>query len=335
LESEKEMATISKRKSGKWTAQIRTHKRYISKTFLKKSNASNWAKEIEYQLDREQYEDFSDSARLTLGDLIRKYRDEITPNKKGGREEAYKLNLLLRHKIAKCRLLDLKAKNIFDFKSDIRINRKPATINKYIHYIYTIWETAKVQWDIALPSQNPASLVGKEKIKTKIDRILSPDEYQDLLVAAKKSNLPFLADIIEFAYITAMRFGEITTLETKDINFENKTALLRDTKNGEDRIVPLTNRALEICSKYRFRSTLFGIKRDQFRHYFEQACKRASVKSFRFHDLRACAITNLFLNGWSVAEVSVVSGHKTWSELKRYTRIKPLDLVKKINEGAA
>ncbi len=104
------MATISKRKSGKWTAQIRTHKRYISKTFLKKSNASNWAKEIEYQLDREQYEDFSDSARLTLGDLIRKYRDEITPNKKGGREEAYKLNLLLRHKIAKCRLLDLKAK---------------------------------------------------------------------------------------------------------------------------------------------------------------------------------------------------------------------------------
>ncbi len=329
------MATISKRKSGKWTAQIRTHKRYISKTFLKKSNASNWAKEIEYQLDREQYEDFSDSARLTLGDLIRKYRDEITPNKKGGREEAYKLNLLLRHKIAKCRLLDLKAKNIFDFKSDIRINRKPATINKYIHYIYTIWETAKVQWDIALPSRNPASLVGKEKIKTKIDRILSPDEYQDLLVAARKSNLPFLADIIEFAYITAMRFGEITKLETKDINFENKTALLRDTKNGEDRIVPLTNRALEICNKYRFRSTLFGIKRDQFRHYFEQACKRASVKSFRFHDLRACAITNLFLNGWSVAEVSVVSGHKTWSELKRYTRIKPLDLVKKINEGSA
>ena len=329
------MATISKRKSGKWTAQIRTHKRYISKTFLKKSNASNWAKEIEYQLDREQYEDFSDSARLTLGDLIRKYRDEITPNKKGGREEAYKLNLLLRHKIAKCRLLDLKAKNIFDFKSDIKINRKPSTINKYIHYIYTIWETAKVQWDIALPSRNPASLVGKEKIKTKIDRILSPDEYQDLLVAGGKSNLPFLADIIEFAYITAMRFGEITKLETKDINFENKTALLRDTKNGEDRSVPLTNRALEICNKYRFRSTLFGIKRDQFRHYFEQACKRASVKSFRFHDLRACAITNLFLNGWSVAEVSVVSGHKTWSELKRYTRIKPLDLVKKINEGSA
>ena len=40
------------------------------------------------------------------------------------------------------------------------------------------------------------------------------------------------------------------------------------------------------------------------------------------------------MNGWSIAEVSVVSGHKTWSELKRYTRIQPSDLVKKINKEA-
>ena len=120
------MAHLKKRKSGKWTAEIRQpDNKYISKTFLKKSNASNWAREMEYLLDKKQYEDFSDSARLTLGDLIRKYRDEITSNKKGGREEKYKLNLLLRHKIDKCRLLELKAKNIFDFKNDIKINRKP------------------------------------------------------------------------------------------------------------------------------------------------------------------------------------------------------------------
>ena len=61
-------------------------------------------------------------------------------------------------------------------------------------------------------------------------------------------------------------------------------------------------------------------------------CIRDRVKNFRFHDLRACAITNLFLNGWSIAEVSVVSGHKTWSELKRYTRIQPDTLVSKIND---
>ena len=181
-----------------------------------------------------------------------------------------------------------------------------------------------------------SSLVKKEKVTDKIDRILTPEEYQDLLSACSKSNLAFLPEIVEFAYITAMRFGEITKLRTKDINFEKSTALLLDTKNGESRLVPLTDRALEICNKFRFREKLFDINRDKFRHYFEQACHRAKVKKFRFHDLRACAITNLFLNGWSIAEVSVVSGHKTWSELKRYTRIKASDLIKKINnQGVA
>ena len=325
------MATITKRKSGKWTAEVRTHKKYISKTFLKKANASNWAKEIEYQLDREQYEDFSESVRITLGELITRYRDEITPTKKGAKEEKYKLNFILRNKIVKCRVLSLKTKQILEFKNDIKETRAASTVNKYIHYIYTIWETARVQWDIALPSRNPASLVKKEKVTDKIDRILTPEEYQDLLVACSKSNLAFLPEIVEFAYITAMRFGEITKLETKDINFEKSTALLLDTKNGESRLVPLTDRALEICNKFRFREKLFDINRDKFRHYFEQACHRANVKKFRFHDLRACAITNLFLRGWSIAEVSVVSGHKTWSELKRYTRIKASDLIVKIN----
>ena len=315
---------------------LRSHKKYISKTFLKKANASNWAKEIEYQLDREQYEDFSESVRITLGELITRYRDEITPTKKGAKEEKYKLNFILRNKIVKCRVLSLKTKQILEFKNDIKETRAASTVNKYIHYIYTIWETARVQWDIALPSRNPVSLVKKEKVTDKIDRILTSEEYQDLLSACSKSNLAFLPEIVEFAYITAMRFGEITKLRTKDINFEKSTAILLDTKNGESRLVPLTDRALEICNKFRFREKLFDINRDKFRHYFEQACHRAKVKKFRFHDLRACAITNLFLNGWSIAEVSVVSGHKTWSELKRYTRIKASDLIKKINnQGVA
>ena len=326
------MANITKLKSGKWRVQIRSHNKYISKSFLKKAHASMWTKEIEYQLDRDQYEDFSDSARISLGELITRYRDEITPHKKGRDTEKYKLNFILRHKIAKVKLLSLKAKHVIDFKKDISEGRAPSTINKYIHYIYTVWETAKLNWDIALPHRNPCSLVKKEKVKDTIDRILTIKEYQDLLVACATSNLAFLSDIVEFAYITAMRFGEITKLKTSNINFEKSTALLIDTKNGENRVVPLTDRALEICKKFRFKEKLFDINRDKFRHYFEQACQRAEVKNFRFHDLRACAITNLFLNGWSIAEVSVVSGHKTWSELKRYTRIQPDTLVSKINE---
>ena len=327
------MAYIRKR-NGKWIAEIRKKDfKKIQKTFLKKSNANNWVQEIEYQMDKKQYQDFSDSSKFSMGELIIKYRDEVTINKKGAREETYKLNFLLRNKIAECRLLELDTKQIYDFKKTIMQNRKASTVNKYLHYIYTIWETAKYEWGMTLPSRNPVSLVKREKVTTQIERILTTQEYNDLINASKKSNLRSLTDIIEFAYITAMRFGEITKLEVTDIDFQNKLAKLRDTKNGEDRIIPLTDRAVEICLRYRFKNKLFDIKRDKFRHYFEQACSKALVKNFRFHDLRACAITNLFLRGWSIAEVSVVSGHKTWSELKRYTRIKPSQLVEKLNKA--
>ncbi len=336
------MGTIRKRKrksENVYYAEVRQkNSKSIGKTFLKRSNATRWIKEVEYQLERQSYVDFRNTARLTLGDLLRRYRDQKAPKKKGVDCEFYKLNLMLRHKIAKKRLLDLRTKDVLDFKNDIKLNdgkfypRAASTVNKYVHYIYTVWETARLEWDITLPHLNPASLVKKDKVNDKIDRILTIDEYQNLLEASSKSNLTFLSDMIEFAYITAMRFGEITKLKATDIDFTKRLARLEDTKNGESRDVPLTNRALEIVNKYRFKDQLFKIHRNKFRHYFEQACKRADVKNFRFHDLRACAITNLFLDGWSIAEVSVVSGHKTWSELKRYTRIQPTDLVKKINK---
>jgi integrase len=316
---------------GKWRAQVRRNHQHIGKTFITKGDATKWVNETERKVEKGQYEDFGDSAHLTLGNLIERYREEITPHKKGAQSETYKLNFLLRQQVARTKILRLTPSKVIEFKKSISVNRKPATVNKYLHYIYTIWETARLNWGIILPSGNPTALVKKDKVTTKIDRILTPKEYQDLLVACSKSRLVELSDIVEFAYLTAMRFGEITKLEVKDIDFEKSIANLIDTKNGEDRSIPFTTRALDICNKYRFRERLFGITRDKFRHYFEQACRKADIKGFRFHDLRACAITNLFLNGWSIAEVSVVSGHKTWSELKRYTRIQPLDLVKKIN----
>ena len=66
----------------KWRAEVRRNHRYIGKTFLSKGHASKWVKDTELKLEKEQYEDFRDSAHLSLGNLIARYRDEITPNNK-------------------------------------------------------------------------------------------------------------------------------------------------------------------------------------------------------------------------------------------------------------
>ena len=64
---------------------------------------------------------------------------------------------------------------------------------------------------------------------------------------------------------------------------------------------------------------------------FNNACKKAGIDNFRFHDLRACFCTNALLSGMQIEQVAFLSGHKDWSQLKRYTRIKPEDLADKIN----
>jgi integrase len=65
--------------------------------------------------------------------------------------------------------------------------------------------------------------------------------------------------------------------------------------------------------------------------HFRRARAKAEITDFRFHDLRACFATNALLSGMSIAEVAAITGHKTWAQLKRYTRIKPEDLLDKVN----
>jgi hypothetical protein len=113
------MGSIRKRKNGKWRAEVRKQHRYISKIFESKGDASKWVRQTEIKIEKEQFEDFRDSAHLTLAHLITRYRDEITPNKKGARSEIYKLNFLNRQPIARTKILRLSSRMIIEFKNEL------------------------------------------------------------------------------------------------------------------------------------------------------------------------------------------------------------------------
>jgi integrase len=326
------MSYIRKLKSGKWQVCIRI-KNYptITKTFNEKSLASQYGRDIESKMDRCVFEDYTAAASTTLGQILTRYRDEITPKKKGYKEETPKINLLLRHRISSYNLMQLKSSHLYKLKEEMLQTKAPKTVNDYLQLISHTWKTAKKVWNMTLPQQNPVELVQLEKVNNKRDITLTLDEYKKLLDAAENSKLNNLKDVIEFAYITGARFGEIQRLERTSINFEKKIITFSDTKNGADRTIPMANKIIEIIKKYPFGNKIFILKKEQFRFYFEQARSKAGLNHFRFHDLRACAITNMVLSGMNIAEVSSISGHKTWSQLRRYTRIKPEQLLDKIN----
>ena len=74
------------------------------------------------------------------------------------------------------------------------------------------------------------------------------------------------------------------------------------------------------------RQILFPIHRDKFRHYFEQACRKAKIKDFRFHDLRHSAASAMARAGVPERQMQEVLGHKSVAMTKRYTHLRPSEL---------
>ena len=326
------MASIRKH-YGKWQVHIRKKfAKPIVKSFISKEDADKYAREIESKIDQGILTTYDEAGKTTLRDLLERYRLEVTAKKKGVEVEDYKIRLLQSLPMAENTLLRITPTKIAKLRDSLSESRKAGTVNKYLSFISNCWNLARKEWGIALP-ENPVSMIYKPTVRDRRDRILTPDEYKRLLDAAGKSKLYSMKALVIFAYTSAARFGEIIKLHRKDVDYVQRIALLRDTKNGEDRKIPLTIEAMQILKAQPVTTTgnfFQEISHDRFKHYWNRVRRDAEINDFRFHDLRACAISNFFLPPYNfqIPMVAKISGHKTWKELERYERNKVHSIVK-------
>jgi len=328
------MASIRKLKSGKWQVVIRkSNHKHIFKTFIEKAVAKKFARDVEQQIEKDVYTDYGNAETITIADLIIKYRDEIVVEHKAKRQTTYKLNKLLRLDVAAQFLLRLRSSHIYKLQQQLKAERLASkTINIYVQLLHQIWVTARKNWSINLPAQSPFELVTLEKVDNERDRVLTYKEYDTLIERAAESKLLMLRDFIEFLYSTGARYSEAMNLLREDVDFDKKVGTFRDTKNGDDRTIPLADNVLAILKRYPFGKTFFRVTSyDSFKYHFDLACRRAAIEDFRAHDLRACFITNALLSGMSESSVAAISGHKDFRSMKRYTRIKAQDLLEDVN----
>jgi|ETNmetMinimDraft_11_1059920.scaffolds.fasta_scaffold43629_1 integrase len=327
------MAYLRKRKSGKWQVIIRKKNYpYVVRSFLEKSTASKFAKDVETQMDKQIFQDLTGASTTTLKELMIKYRDEIVPSQKACRQTTATLNMLMKHRIAFYSLTQLKSAHLYKLKKEMLVGRAPKTVNGYIQLLSLIWKTAKKVWSISLPAESPFELVTLDKVNNQRDVIISKEEEKKLIAEAAKSKMNNLADMIKFAILVGARWSEIVALERKNVCFNKKTATFIDTKNGTDHTIPLHDDAIAILKKYPFGDKFFQVSSyGKFEFYFDQARKRAGLTHIKFHDTRATFCTRALLSGMSIPEVAALSNHQDWASLKRYSRIKPTDLLEKIN----
>ncbi len=329
------MATIRQQKNTRWQAIIRRRGfKMLTKTFSTQEHALMWARYIESEIDRGIFVDRSEAERTSMGELFDRYEREITPHKKSASRERSRLKLL-KKTYAGFTASSIQRQHIAIFR-DQRISegKSGATVIKELNLLSHVIDTAIKEWGFPLQS-NPAKLIRKPKAEKSRERRLSINEEEILLACCRRSRSILLESIVILAIESCMRLGELLNLHWDDVDLEKRVLYLHKTKNGEKRTVPLSGvaiRVLTLIPRQINNKKVFWkwSSPSGFQHTWRRAVINAKIKDLRFHDLRHEGTSRMFEKGFSLAEVALISGHKTWSMLRRYTHLKAEDLVKKM-----
>lgn len=343
------MASINKLASGKWRVQVRCQGHYLSNSFALRKDAEMWARRIEREIDLGQKPapKHKDGIK-TVSDLIDLHiADMVEVGKNIGRSKGFSLDLL-RARLGKLNIADLNREQVIKFgKERADEGAGPVTVGIDIGYVRTLLVHGAAVHGLPY-SAEPVELgrvalarlglVGKGNER---DRRPTDDEIDALIRYFKGNNRQIIPidTIIRFAIATAMRLGEICNATWEDLNDRNNTLLLRDRKDprhkkGNDMRIPLLNvsgyDARAILEEQRFATAgtgrLFPYNGRSAGTAFRRACQELHIEDLHFHDLRHEGTSRLFEAGFSIEQVAMVTGHKDWKMLRRYTHLRPEQL---------
>jgi len=255
--------------------------------------------------------------------------------------EVIRLNAMEGREIAKVSLAQLTPRTIATYRDERLKQVLPVTVNRDLDDISAILNHARKEWGI--PVANLVAEIRRPSRGKGRDRILELEEEKRLFMALQGgrneqgrfvggTRNPWVKPVVQIALETAMRRGELLSLQWKNINFTKRTAYLPLTKNGDVRVVPLSQKAMQILQSLprAISGKVFPLSAMALRKAFERACVYAGIENLHFHDLRHTATTRLAGKLPNLIELAAVTGHKDVRMLARYYHPKAEDMALKL-----
>ena len=210
--------------------------------------------------------------------------------------------------------------------------RSDATVNRYVASLSAMFTFAVNEWEWV--EKNPCAKLKKLREESGRTRFLTQDELSALLASCtKEADHPELEAIVLIAVTTGMRRGEILNLRQSDIDRRRERILIRESKNGDSRSVPLVS---QVSTALNSLNKVDSIRRDALLfpkpgtnseiplvidRLWQRARMVAELTDFRFHDLRHTAASYLAMEGAGLREIADILGHKTLAMVKRYSHL--------------
>ncbi len=269
----------------------------------------------------------------TFKQLMEKFMKEHAPKVSIKMQESYDVSL--KHFIpffGDSKLSSISRKTISRYKVLRRDEgAAPATVNKELAMLSKAFSLAVEEWEWL--KDKPFSKIQREKMDNERDRWLTTDEESRLL-----KNCPgWLSEIVVFALNTGLRKDELLSLEWYRVDLERKTILIKKTKNGKPKTLPLNRIALDVLEQRSKVRTIknelvfFNRKGTKINGYtlsrtFKNITGETGIKDFRFHDLRHTFATRLAQAGVDLYKISKLLGHEDIKMTQRYSHHCPESL---------
>lgn len=325
------MASFRKR-SGNWQAIVRK-KGYPQETgtFDTKAEAQAWAHDIESQMKRGIFVSLTKAEQTTLKEIIERYIDEVSPEKKGATQEIYKLKKMTELPLGKRFISTLRTTDFASYRDNRLKKVKPATVVRELCLLHSVFEIARKEWGIYI--NNPITDIRRPKLPKGRDRRFRKGEEKQLLKACEKSGNIWLKSVVIIAIETTMRRSEILSLTWENTDLKKQITHLSDTKNNHSRTVPLSQKAIKTLKSLprSLDGKVFGTSDNAIKLAWKRMIIKTDIDGLRFHDLRHEATSRLFEMGLEIMEVASITGHKDIRMLQRYTHMSTEKLAKKIN----
>src|SRR5262245_61991454 len=304
------MATIRKR-GRKYQVQVRRiGLRPVAASFHHLKDAQAWARYMEVKADRRDLPPDPNALRgITLGELVARYRDTVSPRKRTAQAERIVLNAFLLHPICRRRLSEITAADFAAYRDERLKEIKASSLKRSLVPIHNLYELAKREWGLPV-GDNPVANLKLPPTDVRRERRLKAGEWKKLMEAAHQSRNQLLLSVIRFAVLTGLRRGELLAARWDDVDWQQRVLIVRLTKNGHPRALPLTTECLKLLRILPKREErIFPISGNAVRLAWTRLCQRAGIVNLHFHDLRHEAISRFFEKGLTVPEVALLSGH--------------------------
>lgn len=327
------MSSITKSDKG-YRAQVYVKGIRASESFRTKREAEAWASAKETDL-RRQITD-APSVRFSFGDLLRKYGEEVSPNKRGSRWELVRIQAMLGGKEldTTVKLSEVTPDFIGQWRNYLLTQVAPGTVLRYLGLLSSIFEYARreLKWI----KENPIKDVRRPTAPDHRRVLISRSQIKQILKVMKysKRRCDSVTQSCALAFLlalrTGMRAGEICGLTWGQV-FDDYCKTSGKTQ-AATRDVPLTPKAKAIIELMRGFDTVlvFGIKSQTLDAMFRKYRVRAELSGFTFHDSRHTAATWL-ARKLHILDLCLMFGWSNTSHALIYYNAPASDIAKQLS----